>query len=72
MATRITKARLEYLAGQASDILGKELTLCNAPHYGGWAVETNNGSRKVMERKSAQACEAFLQGIIYANEEMNK
>ena len=68
MATRITKARLEYLAGQASHLIGKELTLCNAPHYGGWAIETNKGSRRLMERKSAQACEAFLQGVILAGD----
>ncbi len=68
MNSRITKKRLEMLAAQASEILGKELTLCNAPHYGGWAIETNNGSRRVMERKSAQACEAFLQGVILAGD----
>ena len=66
MSNRITKSRLEYLAAQASDVIGKEITLCNAPHYGGWAVEINQGSRRIMERKSAQACEAFLQGILVA------
>ena len=66
MNNRITKARLESLAAQASEIIGKEITLCNAPHYGGWAIETNKGSRRIMERKSAQACESFLQGILYA------
>ena len=66
MTNRITKARLESLATQASEIIGKEITLCNAPHYGGWAVETNQGSHRIMERKSAQACESFLQGILYA------
>lgn len=66
MASRITKKRLESLAAQASEVVGKEITLCNAPHYGGWAVETNQGSRRIMERKSAQACESFLQGILYA------
>jgi len=54
MTNRITKPRLESLAAQASEIIGKEITLCNAPHYGGWAVETNQGSRRIMERKSAQ------------------
>jgi len=66
MTNRITKARLEYLASQASEVIGKEITLCNAPHYGGWAVETNQGSARIMQRKSAQACESFLQGILYA------
>ena len=66
MNNRITKARLESLAAQASEIIGKEITLGNAPHYGGWAVETNQGSCRIMERKSAQACESFLQGILYA------
>ena len=64
MNNRITKSRLEWLAAQASEVIGKEITLCNAPHYGGWAVETDHGSRRIMERKSAQACEAFLQGIL--------
>lgn len=64
--SRITKARLNSLAAQASQVIGKEITLCNAPHYGGWAVETNAGSMRIMERKSAQACESFLQGILYA------
>ena len=66
MNNRITKTRLESLAAQASEVIGKEITLCNAPHYGGWAVETNQGSLRIMERKGAQACEAFLQGILYA------
>jgi len=66
MTNRITKSRLESRAAQASETIGKEITLCNAPHYGGWAVETNQGSRRIMERKSAQACESFLQGILYA------
>lgn len=63
---RITKARLNLLAAQASQVIGKEITLCNAPHYGGWAIETNSGSMRIMERKNAQACESFLQGILYA------
>lgn len=66
MNNRITKARLESLAAQASEVIGKQITLCNAPHYGGWAVETNAGSVRIMDRKAAQACEAFLQGILYA------
>ena len=68
MAQRIKKSHLEALAAQASECLKTELTLCNAPHYGGWVIETNNGSRRIMERKSAQACEAFLQGVILASE----
>ena len=68
MNNRITKTRLESLAAQASEVIGKEITLCNAPHYGGWAVEINQGSTRIMERKSAQACESFLQGILYAGE----
>jgi len=66
MTNRITKTQLESLAAQASEIIGKEIMLCNAPHYGGWAVTTNQGSCRIMERKSAQACESFLQGILYA------
>jgi len=66
MTNRITKIQLESLAAQASEIIGKEITLCNAPHYGGWAVKTNQGSCCIMKRKSAQACESFLQGILYA------
>jgi hypothetical protein len=62
---RITKKHLEWLAGIASVEIGQEITLCNAPHYGGWAVEIKNGSRRIMARKSAQACEAFLEGLIY-------
>ena len=70
MTNRITKSRLESLAAEASEIIGKEITLCNAPVYGGWAVETNQGSRRIMGRKSAQACESFLQGILYAGEKI--
>ena len=66
MSNRITKSRLESLAARASEIVGKEITLSNAPHYGGWAVETNQGSRRIMERRDAKACEAFLLGILYA------
>ena len=68
MAQRITKKRLEYLAAQASECLKTELTLSNVPHYGGWAIEINNGSRRLTQRKSAEACEAFLEGVILASE----
>ena len=72
MATRITKKRLEWLAGIASCEMGQEITVCNAPHYGGWAVEINNGSRKILQRTTAAACQAFLEGLIYACEDIKK
>ena len=72
MAKRITKKRLEWLADIASCEMGQEITVCNAPHYGGWAVEINKGSRRILERTTAAACQAFLEGLIYACEDVKK
>ena len=72
MATRITKKHLEWLADIASCEMGQEITVCNAPHYGGWAVEINKGSRRILERTTPAACQAFLEGLIYACKGMSK
>ncbi len=65
MSNRITPKELEALADHAAMTTGLDITVSNAPHYGGWAIYINNGSTKIMERDTAKACRGFLNGILF-------
>jgi|TARA_R110000765_G_scaffold11813_1_gene37198 hypothetical protein len=65
MANRITPTQLEKLADLVSAETGLDISICNAPHYGGWGVYINGGSTKVMQRSTPAACKSFLEGISF-------
>lgn len=63
---RITKRLLEAQVVAIKQVLNRDFELNNAPHYGGWQLTTNGGSRVVVNRCSAREMNSFLNGFITA------
>ena len=63
---RITKRLLEAQVVAIKQVLNRDYELNNAPHYGGWQLTENGGSRVVVHRCSAREMNMFLNGFITA------
>jgi hypothetical protein len=63
---RITSKDLQAQLEIVNETLGVSFDLNNAPHYGGWALTTDNGSRIVCHRCPPKEMSKFLLGMVNA------
>lgn len=63
---RITKTLLECQLAEINKHTHLDYELNNAPHYGGWQLTINGGSRVLVHRCSAREMHSYLNGFIAA------
>lgn len=66
------KLELLMMLNRVNKLLGLELDLNNAPHYGGWQLTNKEGSHIVKHRVSIKEMLCFLDGMIIGVEYCKK
>lgn len=60
---RVTKRMLHVRLDRINRRLNVDYWLDNAPHYGGWALTSNEGSVIIYQRVSARQMLTYLDGL---------